>query len=134
MSLLQFSTATLLTGGICAVAAILVGVAFYRMYLGAKRTRQAIAQAIPAEAKVLHVGNSDASSNGIDVNVTFEVMPPGGASYKVDTTWSVEPLSVARIQPGCTVAVRIDAQDRNKIYSAEDWAWGMGQEPPNARD
>ncbi len=128
------SASVLLIGGICALATLLVGMAFYRMYLDARKTRENIAKGIPATATVLHVGSSDASSDGIDVNLTLEVMPPGGAPYKLHTTWSVEPVSVSKIQPGCTVAIKIDAHDPKKVYSAEDWAWAMGQMPPSFKD
>ncbi len=118
--------AVLFTGGICLLAALLVGLAFYRMYLDAKKTREAIDQAIPATAKVLHVGASEASSDGIDIDLTVEVMPPMGAPYKVKATWSVEPVSVAKVQEGSLLAIKIDKKNPRKIYSAEDWAEFVG--------
>jgi hypothetical protein len=97
----------------------------------AKKETDAIARGIPATAKVIHVGHSESSSGGVDVNLTFEVAPPGGPIYKVKTIWSVEPLSVSKIQEGCTVALKIDANDPQKLYSMEDWAWALGQMPPD---
>ncbi len=112
---------------------LIVGIAFYGMYRTAKKDRGRIAQAIPATAKVIHVGDSDASSGGIDIDLTFEVMPPNGAPYKAKTNWSVEPLSVSKVQIGCIVAVKIDVKDPQIIYSAENWSWGANQPPPNVR-
>ncbi len=114
--------AILFTGGICLLAALLVGLAFYRMDLDAKKTRQDIDQAIPATAKVLHVGESEASSDGIDIDLTVEVMPPMGAPFKVKATWSVEPVSVPKVQEGSLLAIKIDKKNPRKIYSAEEWA------------
>ncbi len=107
---------------VCLLTALLVGLAFYRMYLDAKKTREDIDQAIPATAKVLHVGASEASSDGIDIDLTIEVMPPFGAPYKVKATWSVEPVHVARIQEGSVLAIKIDKKNPRKIYSAEEGA------------
>ncbi len=124
----------LFTAGICILAALLVGLAFYHMYLDAQKARQAVDRAIPATARVLRVGASDASSDGIDVDLTFEVTPPFGEPYKVKAAWSVEPLAISKLQEGSTLAVKIDAKDPWKIYSAENWAWAIGQLPPEAAD
>ena len=110
---------------------LFVILAFWQMARTAKKETDAIAQGIPATAKVIHVGHSESSSGGVDVNLTFEVTPPDGSVYKVKTIWSVEPLSVSKIQEGCTVALKIDANDPQKLYSLEDWAWALGQMPPN---
>jgi len=116
---------------LCGGFALFVVLAFYRMSRVAKKETDAIAHGIPATATVVHVGHSESSSGGVDVNLTFEVMPPNAAPYKVKTIWSVEPLSVSKIQEGCTVALKIDAKDPQKLYSAEDWAWALGQMPPD---
>jgi len=110
---------------------LFVVIAFYQMSRDAKKETDAIARGIPASAKVVHLGHSESSDGGVDVNVTFEVLPPNGSPYKVKTIWSVEPLSVSKIQEGCTVALKIDANDPQKLYSAEDWAWALGQMPPD---
>ena len=110
---------------------LFVVLAFYMMYRGAKKETDAIAQATPASAKVVHLGRSESGGGGVDVNVTFEVSPPSGLPYQVKTIWTVEPLSVSKIQVGCTVALKIDAKDPQTLYSAEDWAWALGQMPPD---
>ena len=115
---------------------MLVGIFLFRSYrvtqADRKRRKQAVkASAIPASAKVLRVGDSDFSSGGIDVELTFEVTPPNGVPYQVTNNWSVEPLSISKVQPGSVLAVKIDAKNPKIIYSAEDWAWGNGQMPTN---
>ena len=74
------------------------GIGLYGMYRTAKKSRNKVDRAIPATAKVISVGNSDFSSGGIDVEVTFEVTPPNGVPYQVTNNWSVEPLSISKIQ------------------------------------
>jgi len=126
------SNPTLVTGSVCLLAVLLVAVMFWGFYRDARKERGRIAQAIPATARITRVGNSDTTNGGMDVDLTFEVTPPDGAPYTVKTTWSVEPLSVSKIQPGSTVAIKIDAKDPKKIYSAEKWAWALGQMRPDA--
>ncbi len=125
------SNPTLVTASVCLVGVLIVAVMFLGFYRDARKERNRIAQAIPATARVTHVGNSDTTGGGMDVDLTFEVTPPDGAPYTVKTTWSVEPLSISKIQPGCTVAIKIDAKDRHKLYSAENWAWALGQMRPD---
>ena len=107
------------------------GIGFYGMYRTTKKGRSKVASAIPATAKVIQVGDSDISSGGIDVELTLEVTPPNGAPYQVINNWSVEPLSISKVQAGSILAVKIDAKNPKIIYSAENWAWGNGQMPTN---
>jgi len=107
------------------------GIGLYGMYRTAKKDRNKVASAIPATAKVISVGDSDFSSGGIDVVVILEVTPPNGLPYQVTNNWSVEPLSISKIQEGCTLAVKIDTKNPKIIYPAEDWAWGNGKLPTN---
>ncbi len=101
-------------------------------YLDAVRRQNKFHHAIPAQARILHVGRSYDSGTfgGYDVGLTLEVIPPNGAPYQVKTTWSVEPLAVPNLKEGEMLAVRIDAKDTHKIYSGEKWAWAWSQIPP----
>lgn len=112
---------------VLAVVALIVVLAFRGMYRTAQKAREGFGRAIPATAKVVHVGESINAEgyDTVDVAVTFEVVPPSGDPYKVKTTWSVDPASVSKIQKGETVAIRIDRDDRRKIYSAEPWAQSL---------
>lgn len=112
---------------ILAVVALIVVFVFRGMAQSAQKVRDGFARAIPATAKVLrlHESINAESYDTVDVTVTFEVNPPDGAPYKVKTTWSIDPASVAKIQEGETVAIRIDPDDRRKIYSAETWAQSL---------
>ncbi len=112
---------------ILAVVALVVILTFRGMYKTAQKARDGFARAIPATAKVIRVSESvnAAGYDTVDINVTFEVVPPSGEPYHVKTTWSVDPASVSKIQKGETVAIRIDPDDRRKIYSAEPWAQSL---------
>ena len=118
---------------VCAGFIIVISAIFYTLYMNAKKGTEAIDQGIPATAKVLKVGHSESSGGGVDVNLTFEVMPPSGLPYTVTTVWTVEPLSISKIQEGSTVAIKINAKDHKEIYSMEDWAWALGQMHPDPK-
>ncbi len=109
------------------VAAIL----FYGMYRTAKKDRDHYANAIPATARVISVDDSDVSSGGIDLELTLEVTPPNGIPYQVSSNWSVEPLSISKIQAGSILPVKIDVKNPKIIYPVDDWAWGYGKMPSN---
>ena len=51
--------------------------------------------------------------------VILELLVDGRA---VTARWYVFELGLARIVDGATVAVRVDADDRDIVYPAEDWA------------
>lgn len=112
---------------IIAVVVLVIVLALRGMARSAQKVRDDFARAIPATAKVVHLGESVNAEDydTVDVTVTFEINPPTGAPYKVKTTWSVDPASVSKIQEGSMVAIRIDPADRRKIYSAETWAQSL---------
>ncbi len=117
-------------GIVCALVALGLTLAFYGMYKNAKKGREGFAQAVPATAKVLKVGQSSASQSygGIGVELTLEVMPTDGRPYRADVNWSVEPARLEEVQKGCSVASKIDPHNRKTIYSAEPWAQSLDVE------
>jgi hypothetical protein len=117
----------LITAVVVVIFALVIVFVFRGMARSAQKVRDNYARAIPATAKVLRVGESNNAQDydTVDVTLTFEVNPPSGAPYHVKTTWSVDPASVAKIQAGNTVAIRIGSDDRRKIYSAEPWAQSL---------
>ena len=110
---------------------VIIAILFYGMYRTAKKDRDQYASATPATAKVISLDDSDFSSGGIDVVLTLEVTPPNGVPYQVSNNWSVEPLSISKVQAGCVVPVRINTKNPKIIYPADDWAWGNGKMPTN---
>ncbi len=109
-----------------------VAITFGSAYLDAVRRQDRFRHAVPAQARILHVGHSYDSGTfgGTDVDLTLEVIPPSAGPYQVKTTWSVEPLAVSKLKEGEILAVRIDTQTPHKIYSGEKWAWAWSQIPP----
>ncbi len=97
---------------------------FYRLYRVAQQGQEAFARAVPATATVLSIGDSSTANGygGVDVELRLQIMPFGRSPYKVRTVWSVEPAALSKIQPGSTVAIKIDRDHPRKIYSAEEWA------------
>jgi hypothetical protein len=49
------------------------------------------------------------------VGLTLRVTVPGRAPYDVRTTESVDPVRAGALQPGATVAVRVDAADPQHV-------------------
>ena len=94
----------------------------------ARRQREAFARSIPGVARVLKVAHSGPSRSygAILMDLLIQVHRPGLEPYELSTMWSVEPGAVAKMQPGQTFAIRIDPQDRNRIYSGETWARSLG--------
>lgn len=54
---------------------------------------------------------------GPEVVLTLEI-----EGRVVEEQWNVFELGLARVQPGARIPVRVDAQDPNVVYPAEDWA------------
>jgi hypothetical protein len=111
-----------------AVATVLVVFGMRALRDRAQRERDAFQRAIPGVARVLKVGNSTPSrSYGAYVmDLLIQVHRPGLEPYELSTMWSVQPGSVAKMQAGQTFAIKIDPQNREKIYSGESWAHSLG--------
>lgn len=58
----------------------------------------------------------------VRVLLTLEAALPGGKPYRTHTDWYVQLMALDNLRQGSKIAVRIDAQDKNVIYPAEEWA------------
>ena len=111
---------------LAATAVALVGLKF--LSDRALGDREAFARSVPGTARVLKVGNSTPSRSygAIVMDLLIQVQRSGVEPYELSTMWSVDPGSVSRMQPGQTLAIKVDPLDPSRIYSAETWARSLG--------
>jgi hypothetical protein len=95
---------------------------FFWLYITARNERRQRKRAIKASAKIIKIGHSRNTRDGdVIVYLTLEVTPPNGTPYMIDTDWFLGAAAIPKVEVGRIVAVKIDAKDPKKIYSAERW-------------
>lgn len=108
--------------GIIAIAAVF----FFIIRGSVKRSREIEKRAkngIPATGIIVNSESfADKQSSRLTVQLTLDVQPPAGSVYRVTTGWSVDYISASQLQPGQSIAVRIDADDASIIYPDVAWA------------
>ncbi|MDO9547131.1 MAG: hypothetical protein Q7J07_10345 [Pelolinea sp.] len=75
--------------------------------------------AIWSGAIVVSFDQEPISSGGLPwrlINLLLKVTPPQGKHFVAKTTWKVQETSIALLQPGNEISVKIDASDPNVIY------------------
>jgi hypothetical protein len=119
--------------GFCLLIALLV---FASAYVDAVLRRDRFRKAIPARAKIVHIGRPFGNGTfGSEIlNITLDVIPPDAAPYQVKNVWCFEPIALAKAKDGDEIAVRIHAKNREEIFSAEKWAWNVSQIPTRYGD
>jgi len=109
---------------VCGLFVVIFGLLLFGMYRDAQKEKTGKAEGLPATAKVLKVGQSETSRNygTVTVNLALEITPPSGLPYTLKQVWDVDPASIANIQEGRTLSIKVDARDPRRIYSTEPWA------------
>jgi hypothetical protein len=111
---------------------VVLGVFFLLTFLarGGRRLnleRQARVQAArPMKARVVALSKVQDPPGGSHtplLRLNLELLPEGGAPYPAQTTWWVKKLWLPNVQPGQEVAVRVDTEDRARIYPDFEEAW-----------
>jgi hypothetical protein len=123
-------TTILLSVCICGVVlAGIIGIAAVFIFIirgSVRRSREIERRSkdgIPATAVIVNSESfADKQSSRLTVQLTLDVQPPAGSVYRSTTGWSVDYLSAAQLQPGQSIAVRIDADDASIIYPDVSWA------------
>ena len=82
-----------------------------------------LAQAIPAEAKIIEVGNSYNERNygQMSVAMRLEITPEFGQPYQTISVWEIEPAHAHEIRVGKTLPIKIDKQNPKVIFSNVQW-------------
>ncbi|MDC3952521.1 hypothetical protein [Polyangium jinanense] len=56
------------------------------------------------------------------IQVHLDVEAPSGERYPASAKWEVDLISLSRLQPGQIVGIKIDPDDRTRVYPGESWA------------
>jgi hypothetical protein len=103
---------------------LVLGILFYK-----NRTRKKVEirfeNALDAQARVLNVVNSMVLKDvrgKLKVALSLEIQIPNAAVYSCITTWEIDISAIAHIQPGQTVAVKVDTDEKTTIYPDVSWA------------
>ena len=105
-------------GVVLAVVSIVVGLTFKGRAAAAERNekKKLWAEGVDATAKVVTIGTGRGSLNDHPrVLFDLEVNVPGKLPYTVQLEALVSQLAIPRIQPGATIAVKVDKADGQKV-------------------
>jgi hypothetical protein len=90
-------------------------------------TKRLLTVGIPCAARVLHIDQTGTSvammgEQSYELRLQLEVLPPANsayrgmpAPYRAEMVSLVPMLMIPRVQPGCTIAVRVDPHDPRKM-------------------
>ncbi len=123
--------------GAAILAVIVLGIV-YAMRAGDKILAQQQARidsATPAQATVVDLGRSNIQphQDTITVRLFLEVQSNYRPPYRVHSVWNVDAAHIPQIQPGATVAVKIDQSDQQLVFPNVSWArfdWTLSQHTP----
>jgi hypothetical protein len=94
----------------------LVGFLVFRLMKGSAERQKLLQTGVPATAQVIAVQQTGTYvNNQPEVMATLMVQRAGAPPYQVNTTMILSLLEVPRLQPGASVAVKIDPQDAQKV-------------------
>jgi hypothetical protein len=74
----------------------------------------------PATAVILDADpTGNVSNSQPEIRLRLKVSPPDGSSYETETVMVVNPVYIPEFQPGKTVKVKYDKEDRSKVAIEE---------------
>jgi hypothetical protein len=81
-------------------------------------------RAIPAAATIVsaRVMETNPAGERLRARLTLRVEPPGAEAFTAVADWLVDPVMQTHLQPGSPLSVKVDADDRNRVYPNIDWA------------
>ena len=86
---------------------------------GIKSNNQLLMTGEPAQATVLRLWDTGVMlNNNPQVGLALEVQPSNRPSYQVETKQFISHIRLSQVQPGSTVAVRVDPTDPSKVALA----------------
>lgn len=115
-----------MTGVIIAVSLIITVVVLFFVFRmlagisrGAKQTQQLLTTGVPAQARILQLGETGMYvNNNPAIDILLEVHPQDRPPYQVQTRMIVSMIRLPSIQPGNIVPVRYDPADPTKVAIA----------------
>jgi hypothetical protein len=67
-------------------------------------------------------GISGDTGSGALIDLTLEVTPQEGSTYRAHSTWLVDITALGFVQQGQEISIKIDAKDPKIIYPNAPWA------------
>jgi hypothetical protein len=106
-----------LMGGIMAIIFIAVfGGVFIGIFKPMRDTSKLQKIGVSAQATVLKVWDTGVTvNNNPRIGMLLQVSPPNGMPYKVETKILISRLETANYQPGISIPVKIDLNNKNKV-------------------
>jgi hypothetical protein len=112
--LFAFGLPTLLVSGI-----------FFNKYRIRKKYEIRFSNGLDAQARVLSIANSlvlrDVRGK-LKVTLSFEIQFFNEEPYTANATWEIDITAIAHIQPGQTITVKVDTDEKTTIYPNVSWA------------
>ncbi len=97
-----------------------IGIPGFLFFWPEYQRSQLLERGLPAEAVILGIEPTGSTFNDQpQVEIRLEVRPADGAAYEAETTMIINPVYLPEFQPGKTVRVRYDAEDRSKVAIEE---------------
>lgn len=103
---------------------LICGILFYK-----NRTRKKVEirfeNALDAQARVLSIANCMVLRDvrgKLKITVSLDIQVSNEEAYTAVSTWEIDIMAIADIQPGQTVAVRVDTDQKTTIYPNVPWA------------
>ena len=103
---------------------LVLGILFYKNRARKKYDKR-FENALDAQARVLSIDNTMVLSDvrgKLKVALSLEIHMPNAEAYTTNTTWEIDITAVAHIQPGLTIAVKVDKDKKTTIYPNVSWA------------
>jgi hypothetical protein len=109
----------LIWGGISILVTVVMIFVIMRVVRKAINPHGNMANALPGQATILNLWETGMYVNqNPQVGFHLNVQHPDGSTYEAQTKTVVSIVQLPRLQPGATVSVKIDAQDRAKVALA----------------
>ena len=103
---------------------LVLGILFYKNRT-LKKVEIRFSNALYAQARVLSINNSMVLRDvrgKLKVSLSLEIHMLNDNPYTANATWEIDLTAIAHIQPGQTVAVRVDTDEKTTIYPNVPWA------------
>jgi hypothetical protein len=120
----KFQILVLLLSAFVLPSLLVLGILLYKNR-ARKKYDKLFANALDAQARVLSINNSMVLKDvrgKLKIAVSLEIQFPNQDPYTSNATWEIDITAIPQIQPGQTVAVKVDKYKKTTIYPNVPWA------------
>lgn len=113
-------TKGIITLGIIVLAAVGLIFPLFFMFYPEYQRDQLLKTGVPAQAEIVSIRPTGNTFNDQpQVSIIVRVMPENEEPYEAEVKMIINPVYLVQFQPGKTVQVRYDAEDRTKVAIEE---------------